>query len=73
MVHQEPQRRRPERGGNSQVGLFRVRLRADARAAAALRIRNRAFTRRAEPGERGQGLRVVPAGAGLRRSQYDAD
>jgi hypothetical protein len=31
VVHQEPQRRRPERGGNPQIGLFRVRLHAYAR------------------------------------------
>ena len=73
VVHQEPQRRRPERGGNPQAGLLRVRLRAHTRAAAALRIRDRAFAQRAEPGERGQGPRVVPARAGLRRREHDAD
>jgi hypothetical protein len=41
VVHQEPQRRRPERGGDPQAGLLRVRLRAHARAAAALRVRHR--------------------------------
>ena len=39
VVHQEPERRRPERGGDPQAGLLRVRLRAHARAAAALRVR----------------------------------
>jgi hypothetical protein len=52
---------------------FRVRLRAHARAAAALRVRHRPVAQRAEPGERGQGSRVVPARAGLRRRQHDAD
>ena len=39
VVDQEPERRRPERGGDPQAGLLRVRLRAHARAAAALRVR----------------------------------
>ena len=73
VVDQEPERRRPERGGDPQACLLRVRLRAHARAAAALRVRDRAFAQRAEPGERGQGPRVVPAGAGLRRREHDAD
>ena len=73
VVHQEPQRRQPERGGNPQARLLRVRLRAHARAAAALRVRDRALAQRAEPGERRQGSRVVPARAGLRRREHDAD
>ncbi len=55
VVHQEPQRRQPERGGNPQARLLRVRLRAHARAAAAFRIRHRPVAQRAEPGERGAG------------------
>ncbi len=73
LVHQEPQRRQPERGGDPQARLLRVRLRADARAAAALGVRDRAGAERAEPGESGPGPRVVPAGAGLRRREHDAD
>ena len=42
VVHQEPQRRQPERGGDPQARLLRVRLRAHARAAAALRVRRSA-------------------------------
>ena len=39
VVHQEPERRQPERGRDPQARLLRVRLRAHARAAAALRVR----------------------------------
>ncbi len=63
--HQEPERRQPERGGGAQAHLLRVRLRAHPRAAAALRVRNRAVAERVEPGERRSRLGVVPAGAGL--------
>ena len=73
VVHQEPEWRQPERGGNPQARLLRVRLRAHARAAAALRIRHRPLAQRTESGERRQGPRVVPAGAGLRRREHDAD
>ncbi len=58
---------------NPQARLFRVRLRAHARVAAAFRIWDRAFARRAEPGKRCERPRVVPAGAGLRRREHDAD
>ncbi len=51
VVHQEPQRRQPERGGDPQARLLRVRLRAHARAAAALGVRHRPVAQRAEPGE----------------------
>ena len=45
VVDQEPERRRPERGGDPQAGLLRVRLRAHARAAPALRLRHRPLAR----------------------------
>jgi len=44
-----------------------------ARVAATFRIWDRAFARRAEPGERRERPRVVSAGAGLRRREHDAD
>ncbi|OGQ97684.1 MAG: hypothetical protein A2284_00650 [Deltaproteobacteria bacterium RIFOXYA12_FULL_61_11] len=47
LVHQEPQWRQPERRGNPQARLLRVRLRAHPRASTALGVRDRAFTKRA--------------------------
>ena len=73
VVDQEPEWRQPERGRNPQACVLRVRLRAHARASAALRIRHRPLAQRTEPGKRRQGPRVVPAGAGLRRREHDAD
>ena len=43
VVNQEPEWRQPERRGNPQTRLLRVRLRTHARAAAALRVRDRAL------------------------------
>src|SRR5437899_2545349 len=65
LVCQESQRRQPTRRGNPETRLFRVRLRAHARAAATVGLRDRALAKRAEPGERRQGSRFVSARAGL--------
>ena len=45
VVDQEPQRRRPQRGGDPQAGLLRLRLRPDPGAAPDRRVRRRSVTR----------------------------
>ncbi|MBX2998874.1 MAG: GIY-YIG nuclease family protein [Caldilineaceae bacterium] len=71
--HPEPPRRQPPRGGDSQARLLRLRLCAHPRPAPAFGIRHRPLAQRAEPGECGAGSGLLPARAGLRRRQYDAD
>ena len=71
VVDQEPRRRRPERRGDPQAGVLRVRLRAHPRAAPDRRLRRRSLPGDAEPRAGRRGAREVPAGAGLRRLEHD--
>ena len=63
----KPRGRQPQRRGDQEARLLRLRLRADAGAAPTIRLRDWAVAQRGESGEGGGGSRVFPARAGLRR------
>ena len=63
-------------GDSGNIWFERVRhewANAYARVAATVRVWDRSFAQRAEPGERGQGSCVVPARARIRRREHDPD